>query len=118
MASKRAIRIALVSVGLLVTSAFNAQRANAGDSPFGYVYTTDTHPKGTWEIEQWATNRKKQSQGDYDAWEYRTELEHGFTDNLQGSLYVNYGRVNAFQNRSDGTTGPGAFVPDDVEPML
>ena len=90
--------------------------ARAGDSPFGYVYTTDTHPKGVWEIEQWLTNRRHQSSGDYSAWEYRTELEYGVTDSLQTALYANYGQVNAFHNRADGTTGPGAFVPDDVDP--
>lgn len=88
----------------------------AGDSPFGYVYTTDTHGKGQWEVEQWVTNRKGQSQGDYSAWLYRTEIEYGVTDNLQTSLYLNVDRVNAYHNRADGTTGPGAFVPDSVNP--
>ncbi|MBA2690408.1 MAG: hypothetical protein H0U63_06370 [Burkholderiales bacterium] len=59
--------------------------ASAGDSPFGYVYTTDTHPAGQWEVEQWITNRHGQSRGDYDLWAYRTELEYGLTDNLTGS---------------------------------
>jgi len=90
--------------------------AVAGDSPFGYVYTTDVHPKGNWEVEQWVTNRHGQSQGTYDAWQYRTELEYGLTDNLQVSLYANYAHVNAYRNRTDGTTGPGAFIPDDVDP--
>jgi thiamine biosynthesis lipoprotein len=30
-----------------------ASPALAGESPFGYVYTTDTHPKGKREVEQW-----------------------------------------------------------------
>ncbi len=90
--------------------------AVAGDSPFGYVYTTDTHPKGAREFEQWITHRRGQSQGDFDVWQGRSEVEYGVTDRLQTSVYLNYGSVNAFHNRPDGTTGPGAFVPDDVDP--
>jgi hypothetical protein len=90
--------------------------AIAGDSPFGYVYTTDTHPKGKWELEQWVTQRDRQSTGDYTTWQYRTEVEYGVTDALQTSLYLNYNSVNAFHNKPDGTTGPGAFVPDAVDP--
>jgi len=111
-ASVRAVLLTALGLMASLWTSFAA----AGDSPFGYVYTTDTHPKGTWEIEQWVTNRSKQSRGDFDAWEYRTELEYGVTENLQGSFYLNYGQVNAFRNRPDGTTGPGAFVPDDVDP--
>ena len=92
------------------------QAAAAGDSPFGYVYTTDTHQKGKREFEQWITHRSGQSQGDFDLWQLRSEIEYGVTDRLQTAVYLNYGSVNAFHNRPDGTTGPGAFVPDDVDP--
>ncbi len=88
----------------------------AGESPFGYVYTTDTHPRGEREIEQWLTRRHGQSRGDYDLWQARTEFEYGITDRLQTALYLNYDHVSAFHNRADGTTGPGAFVPDSVDP--
>jgi len=93
-----------------------AATAFAGESPFGYVYTTDTHPRGTREIEQWLTRRHDQSRGDYDLWQGRTEFEYGVTDRLQTALYLNYASVSAWHNRPDGTTGPGAFVPDRVEP--
>ncbi len=99
----------IVSVGVV------PEPASAGESPFGYVYTTDTHPKGAWEFEQWLTNRRGQSRGDYSAWQSRSELEYGLTDALQTALYANYTHVNAFHNRPDGTTGPGAFVPDGVD---
>lgn len=88
----------------------------AGDSPFGYVYTTDTHQRGEREFEQWMTRRHGQSTGDFDLWQLRSEFEYGVTDRLQTSLYLNYGSVRAFHNRADGTTGPGAFVPDAVDP--
>jgi len=93
-----------------------AAPALAGESPFGYVYTTDTHPRGKREVEQWLTRRHGQSRGDYDLWQARTEIEYGITDRLQTALYLNYDHVSAFHNRADGTTGPGAFVPDAADP--
>ncbi|HYY62028.1 MAG TPA: DUF6662 family protein, partial [Burkholderiales bacterium] len=72
--------------------------AVAGESPFGYVYTTDTHPRGKREIEQWLTRRHGQSRGDYDLWQGRTEVEYGITDRLQTALYLNYDYVSAFHN--------------------
>src|SRR5260221_5496809 len=100
----------------LVVALCVAASATAGESPFGYVYTTDTHPKGKREFEQWLTQRYGQSQGDFDLWQLRSEFEYGVTDRLQTALYLNHGSVNAFHTRPDGTTGPGAFVPDDVDP--
>jgi len=90
--------------------------ALAGESPFGYVYTTDTHGRGEREVEQWLTQRHGQSRGDFDLWQGRTEVEYGITDRLQASLYLNYDSVDAFRNRPDETTGPGAFVPDAADP--
>ncbi|HEX9397250.1 MAG TPA: DUF6662 family protein [Burkholderiales bacterium] len=90
--------------------------AAAGDSPFGYVYTTDTHPQGAREFEQWVTRRHDQSTGRYDAWQLRSEIEYGVRDDLQTSLYLNYGRVSASGNQPGGTTGPGAFVNDSADP--
>ena len=100
----------------LVASVCLAAPAVAGESPFGYTYTTDTHPKGKREVEQWITRRHGQAKGDFDLWQGRTEFEYGLTDRLQTALYVNYDRVSALRNRPDETTGPGAFVPDDVNP--
>lgn len=106
----------LFRVLLVTTTLVFASPALAGDSPFGYVYTTDTHSKGEREFEQWITHREGQSQGEFDLWQGRSEIEYGVTDRLQTALYLNYGSVNAFHNRPDGTTGPGAFVPDDADP--
>src|SRR5213078_2972847 len=52
-------RYAVLSIAALASS----QPAVAGDSPFGYVYTTDTHPRGQRELEQWVTRRHGQSRG-------------------------------------------------------
>jgi hypothetical protein len=103
----------LAAIGLSL-----AWPALAGESPFGYVYTTDTHPRGEREIEQWLTRRYGQARGNFDLWQARTEFEYGITDQLQTSLYLNYAHVSAFHNRPDETTGPGAFVPDSVDPDM
>ena len=89
--------------------------AYAGESLFGYVYTTDTHPKGTWELEQWSTLRTGKSQGEYNLLQLREELEYGVTDNFQLSGYVNTYYVNALGDNVDGTTG-GPFVPESADP--
>jgi len=101
---------------LVIAGVCLATPVAAGESPFGYIYTTDTHPQGKREVEQWITRRHGQAKGDFDLWQGRTEFEYGLTDRLQTALYLNYDRVNAFRNRPDETTGPGAFVRDGVDP--
>ena len=44
-----------LSHAMLLGVALCALPAWAGESPFGYVYTTDTHARGEREIEQWLT---------------------------------------------------------------
>lgn len=63
--------------------------AHADEPLFGYVRNTDVLPKGAKEIELWATQRSGKGQGHYTAYDYRVELEYGFTDRLLGSLYLN-----------------------------
>jgi hypothetical protein len=88
--------------------------AQAGDSPFGYLYTADTHPKGEFEFEQWMTVRKGKAQGDYALGQYRSELEYGMTDRFQASLYWNSYSVNAFANDAGGETA-GPYVPENID---
>jgi hypothetical protein len=88
--------------------------ATAGESPFGYIYTTDTHPRGTLELEQWATFRRGKLHGDYLLGQYRTELEYGVTDRFQASLYWNAYSVNANANDANGETS-GPYVPEDID---
>lgn len=92
-----------------------APAAIAAEYPFGYIYTTDTQPKGRLEVEQWVTSLRGQAQGHYGAFMNRTEIEYGVTDNFQASVYFNYGSVSASGNNPDGTTG-GRFVPDAADP--
>lgn len=88
---------------------------HAGESAFGYLYTTDTQPKGRVEFEQWVTQMRGQAGGTYRSHVMRSELEYGVTDDLQFALYANYATVRASANNPDGTTG-GRFVPDDADP--
>ncbi len=89
--------------------------AKAGEPIFGYTYTTETHPQGTWEFEQWATWRTGKSRGDYSLLEFREEIEYGITNEFQIAGYINGHYVDAFGNNVDGTTG-GPYVPGDVDP--
>lgn len=66
----------------------------------------DLLPKGAKEVEQWLTWRHGRSQGDFDVWEGRTELEYGVTDKFQAAIYANYAKTSTFHNNVDGTTVP------------
>ncbi len=63
--------------------------AHADEPVFGYTRITEVLPQGAKEIEFWTTQRSGKGQGQYTAYDYRVELEYGFTDKLLGSLYVN-----------------------------
>lgn len=63
---------------------------HADENLFGYTYTADVLPKGKWELEQWATGRVGKETGTFFGGDFRTEIETGITDRLQGSLYLNY----------------------------
>ena len=102
--------IPLTSLLFLLCSA----GARAGESPFGYLYTTDTHPKGSYELEQWMTLRRGKVQGQYSLGQYRTELEYGVTDRFQASIYWNTDSVKASGNNSAGETA-GPYIPETID---
>ena len=60
----------------------------ADENNWGYVYGADTLPKGQSELYLWATDRRHKETGQYNAQDYQLELEHGFTDSVQGSVYL------------------------------
>jgi hypothetical protein len=93
---------------LLALSAFSPNGSRADENFFGYSYGSETLPKGTWETYLWSTWRTDKGNGNYDALDLRLELEHGFTDRFQTSVYLN----GSYWNTRD--TGPvdedtGAF---------
>ena len=60
----------------------------ADENLFGDTYMADVLHKGKWELEQWVTSRIGKETGTFVANDLRTEIEYGFTDHLQGSLYL------------------------------
>lgn len=62
----------------------------ADDQPFLTIYTTDIDGQREREAEQWLGWKTGQTGASYDDLLSRTEVEYGITDDLQGSLYVNY----------------------------
>jgi hypothetical protein len=103
-------RIAGILLGVFLFSA----GARAGESPFGYLYTTDTHPKGAFELEQWMTFRRGKMNGTYSLGQYRTELEYGVTDRFQASLYWNTYSIKANGSDSNGETA-GPYIPENID---
>ncbi len=61
----------------------------ADENVFGFTYGAETLPKGASEVYQIVTSRTGKADGSYSALDFQTEIEHGFTDRLQGSLYLN-----------------------------
>lgn len=87
-------------------------QAHASEAVFGYLYTTDTAPKGKNEVEQWVTDREGQAHGYYHGIYLRSEFEHGITDDLQLSVYVNTAYIAAHNNSVDHLTEGLDISPD------
>jgi hypothetical protein len=114
---------------LLFGTLLMAGTALADNRLFTYTYEPETEPAGDWEIEQSITSRLTRNaavgQQDYQKWEFRTEVEHGFTDRYTASLYVNDSyesfynpatRQNASVNRWTGISLENRYlVLDPVE---
>lgn len=71
-------------------AALAATPAAADENYFGYAYGAETLPKGGTEAYLWITDRRGKDKGDYAAQDYKLELEHGITDRLQVSGYLNF----------------------------
>ena len=82
--------------GVLALAAANT--ACAGEDLFGFVYTLDLQPKGSWEFEQRLDHSKGQAVGSYNLTLSRTELEYGVTNDLQVAGYLNATRIQANRN--------------------
>src|SRR4051812_29998822 len=88
--SKKVLKciLSLSALCVLSLSACPSQ-VHADETPFGYIYTADSIPKGTWEFEQWNTVRTGKAGGSYTSLDLKSEFEHGFTDQFLASLYIN-----------------------------
>lgn len=80
-----------LSAGLLAgLAAARAQAAETSEPDFGYLYTTGIEEPGETELSLWATDRRGKGVGEYDAQDYRLEIERGITDRFQISGYMNF----------------------------
>lgn len=80
----------LFTAALAATALFLPAIAHADENILAYSYGSETLPKGGTEAYLWATDRRDKGDGDFNAQDYKLELEHGFTDRLQGSIYMNF----------------------------
>lgn len=110
------LRSTVLALTVLVAAVGWARAARADEPLFGYIYTTDLQPRGTFELEQWMTAALQKSQGDYKAFKLREEVEYGVTDDFQLAFYVNWFHVTAKRDGVEGTTS-GPLVPEDVDPL-
>jgi hypothetical protein len=106
--SGSAMAAAILTLGLVA----GATPATADEPLFGYVYATGTQPKGTWEVEQWITDRDGQAHGHFHALKMATELEYGVTNKFQLSGYLHYSYEDASGNSVRGLT-EGIDIPYD-----
>jgi hypothetical protein len=81
-------RTAALAVVLLAC----ARPAHSDDQPFLTLSSTDIDSEGEHELEQSLAWKSGQTSVSYNDFVSRTELEYGITDDLQGSLYLNYER--------------------------
>ncbi len=89
MSTKRPFRVVSQAV-LALLAACAAQAARADDQPFLTLYTTDIATQGEHEFEQWLKWKGGHANESFNAFESRSALEYGITDDLQASLYLNY----------------------------
>jgi hypothetical protein len=102
--------LATGAVSLLMAAGAGA--AYADEPLFGYIYATDTLPRGKVEIEHWDTLREGRSQGDFHVLQDRTEVSYGVTDTLQLSGYMNLAYANVFRDAPLGDTAPPEVFAD------
>jgi hypothetical protein len=95
---------------LLLGTLLMAVTALADERLFTYTYEPETEPKGDWELEQSITSRltrdRAVGQENYQKWEFRTEVEHGFTDRYTVGFYAN----NDYEHFHDPSTGKNSDV--------
>jgi len=92
--------------------------AAAEDAPFAALYTTDTMPAGEVEVEQWASWAFHKPHEEFRAFQGRSEVEYGISDDFLLGLYANYSasRIRPRDGRApDGAEDGGHFDGVSVE---
>ncbi|MBU3650628.1 MAG: hypothetical protein FGM28_10030 [Limnohabitans sp.] len=97
--------------------------SQAGEGAFGWIYTLDLQPKGTWEFEQRIQRNRAQAAGQYDVWLLRSEWEYGWSENVQIAAYLNSDAARIDQNYThpevcgnQATCTSGFPVPSSHDP--
>ncbi|MCH8966585.1 MAG: hypothetical protein IID43_02815 [Planctomycetes bacterium] len=91
----------LVLCLLFCATVLASSRVDAGERRFTYVYEATTLQKGEWEFEQWVTwKTAKETNRDFDRFDFRTEIEYGVTDHFQLGFYLSDWRYE--ENRPKG----------------
>lgn len=85
MSRSRFAGVTIVAIGVTLSNG-----AIADDQPFLHAYTTDIQTEHGLELEQWLSLAGGHSREAFTGLQFRSELEYGITDDLQGSLYLNY----------------------------
>src|SRR5258708_5402399 len=85
---RRSHTILVNSIFMITLVTLMIVSAGADEPPFGYIYTTESTPKGEWEYEQWNTLRTGKAAGAYTSIDFLNEFEHGFTDDFSGAFYL------------------------------
>jgi len=105
---------AAIATVMCLFAAIHPVKAQAGESAFGFLVTTDLLPKGGEEIEQWLTWRRQKAGGQFDLIQGRTAFEYGVTDDFQAAFYLNYTWSRAYHNGVDGATAPPENFADKI----
>ncbi len=80
----------IIAASMFLAASITAPTAQADENVFAYSYGSETLPKGGTEMYLWATDRRGKGAGEYNAQDYKLEIEHGFSDRFQASAYVNF----------------------------
>lgn len=75
---------------LILSLLFLSPSLKADENLFGYSAGADTLPQGALELYQWITYRSQKVRGTYDAFDYRTEIEYGWSDAVSQAVYFNF----------------------------
>ncbi len=103
--TKHLLLISLASTALL------SVESRADENLFGWTKGSETLPKGHVDLYQFTTLRTGKADGDgsYNAYDFETEIEYGYTDELQLALSVaqNYFTGSMLENDGEDLTQTG-----------
>lgn len=112
----------LAAVSAAIGLSFAASSASAMERHFTFTYEPETMVAGATEVEQWVTLAAGRThvtgEGNYHRWDFRTELEHGVTDNWQASLYLNFSQESFFDPSTSISSSTFSFKGVSLENIV